>query len=218
MSQEADAAHSCDEDDGEPGKQVAGGLSELEKRGAADAPGLMEAAAAGMAPAAPAKAATAAPAIESGGGRGGAPARNRMLGRVVGGGWEQLDRMDDLVWQGIMNGSFNGESLGDAARCFMDENHEQVPEVARRAEVSPGYVYQILSGKRAPRRDILIRLAFGLKLDVPEASELLESGEACRLRADVRRDAIIAMCLHARTDLGVCQEWLEEMGEVPIAS
>lgn len=53
-----------------------------------------------------------------------------------------------------------------------------------------GYGYQILNGNRRPSREILIRIAVLLKLNLEETQRLLKIGERQVLYPRVKKDAI----------------------------
>ena len=55
-------------------------------------------------------------------------------------------------------------------------------EAIHRSRLNQTFAYQILAGTRHASRDKLLQLAFGMRLDIRDASELLERGGACRLR------------------------------------
>ena len=105
-------------------------------------------------------------------------------------------------------------------RRFLEENREQFQEpgflellqevfhkagiskaaLAKRAETSEVYLYQIFSGSRMPSRDRVLCLCFGLSAGLEEAQELLRIGGMAQLYAKNRRDAVVMYGLtHHRT-------------------
>lgn len=120
---------------------------------------------------------------------------------------------DSFMWDMLLATPHVSETLGELIERLAAKQGIPPEVVAERSRLSPGYIEEVVRGARSPRRDALIRLAFGLMLDVPDADRLLERGEACRLRADDRRDAAIIMCLHWRVDISVCDSVLYDLGE-----
>lgn len=86
-------------------------------------------------------------------------------------------------------------------------------EAIHRSRLNQTFAYQILAGTRHASRDKLIQLAFGMRLDIPDTSELLERGGVCRLRPDCRRDLIVAYALHHGMGVEQCNDLLWEHGE-----
>lgn len=57
------------------------------------------------------------------------------------------------------------------------------------------YLYKVFSGKRNPSRDILIAIAFGMKLSLDEAQLLLRISKFAILDSRDRRDSVIIYAL-----------------------
>ena len=73
--------------------------------------------------------------------------------------------------------------------------------LARRAEISEGYLHQVFSGRRNPSRDRLICICLGLRTTMEETQELLKHAGYAQLYPKMKRDAIISHGLIHRTDL-----------------
>ena len=86
-------------------------------------------------------------------------------------------------------------------------------EAIHRSRLNQTFAYQILAGTRHASRDKLLQLAFGMRLDIRDASELLERGGACRLRPDNRRDLIVAYALHHGVGIEQCDDLRWAHGE-----
>ena len=86
-------------------------------------------------------------------------------------------------------------------------------DAIHRSRLNQTFAYQILAGTRRASRDKLLQLAFGMQLDIRDASELLERGGACRLRPDNRRDLIVAYALHHGVGIEQCDDLLWAHGE-----
>ena len=63
--------------------------------------------------------------------------------------------------------------------------------LAKRAETSEIYLYQIFSGARMPSRDRVLCLCFGLSATLAQTQELLRIGGMAQLYPKNKRDAII---------------------------
>ena len=86
-------------------------------------------------------------------------------------------------------------------------------EVIRDSRLNQTFAYQIMAGTRRASRDKLIQLAFGLRLGLDAASELLERGGVNRLSVNCRRDVAIAWCLEHRLSVAECDDVLWAAGE-----
>lgn len=75
------------------------------------------------------------------------------------------------------------------------------------------FAYQIISGSRNASRDKLIQLAFGMRLGIRAACELLERGGANALTPSCSRDVLIAFALDRGLSVLECDDLLWSMGE-----
>ena len=69
---------------------------------------------------------------------------------------------------------------------------------------------RLFSGSRNPSRDTVIQLAFGFELNADEAQQLLKTARLSALHPRVKRDAVIAFCLHNQKPLITAQQLLYE--------
>ena len=67
------------------------------------------------------------------------------------------------------------------------------------------YGHRLFSGERNPSRDTALRLAFALEQDFDGVQQLLKFARAAVLHPRVKRDAVIAYCLHNHKTLMVRQ-------------
>ena len=87
--------------------------------------------------------------------------------------------------------------------------HEQA-----RLERSTGF--KIMNGQRRPSRDVLLRVALVLQLDLEEAQQLLKVGRHAPLTPrDSRDQAVIRGLLHKKSLYDV-DEMLDQQGEEPL--
>lgn len=88
-------------------------------------------------------------------------------------------------------------------KLFQDAGVSKVT-LAKRAETSEIYLYQIFSGARMPSRDRVLCLCFGLSATLAQTQELLRIGGMAQLYPKNKRDAIIIYGLtHGQTLLQV---------------
>lgn len=80
--------------------------------------------------------------------------------------------------------------------------------LAKRAETSEVYLYQIFSGTRTPSRDRVLCLCFGLSATLEQAQELLRIGGMAQLYSKNRRDAVIMYGLTHRVELSKVNDLL----------
>lgn len=88
--------------------------------------------------------------------------------------------------------------------------------VIQKANLSKSFTYQILNGMRVPKRDILIRIALAIGLDLNETQKLLTIGQRGILYPRVRRDAAVIFCLNKHYTLEETNDLLEEVNEMPL--
>ena len=98
----------------------------------------------------------------------------------------------------------------------MDKKKVSTPELISRACISKTYAYQFINGERLPGRDIVIRMAFALKLNIDDTQRLLTLDGKGVLYPKIRRDAGILLCLRKKMTLDETNSFLEDLGEVPL--
>lgn len=89
---------------------------------------------------------------------------------------------------------------------------EKPERVLKRANIESSYGHRLFSGGRRPSRDTVLLLAFGLELDADGAQQLLKVARAAPLHPKVKRDAVLAWCLHHRVSLTDAQQLLLDNG------
>ena len=103
-------------------------------------------------------------------------------------------------------------AFSDYIEQLADERDEKRDAVITRAGLERSFGYRLFNGTRKPSRDTVLQLAFGLGLDCDAAQQLLKVAGASALHPKVKRDAVIAYCLHNRRKLMDAQELLYEYG------
>ena len=126
--------------------------------------------------------------------------------------WHAIARASDLD-EVLACASFDERDLSAWARDCLAASGMPRNDAIHRSRLNQTFAYQILAGTRHASRDKLLQLAFGMRLGIRDASELLERGGACRLRTDCRRDLIVAYALHHGMGVEQCDDLLWAHGE-----
>ena len=94
------------------------------------------------------------------------------------------------------------------------QSRDEKPEwVINRSGIERSYGHRLFSGTRNPSRDTVLQLAFGFDLTTDETQQLLKVARATPLHPKVKRDAIIAFCLHNHLSIMEAQQTLFENGQ-----
>lgn len=99
---------------------------------------------------------------------------------------------------------------------LMDKRKLTTTELISRACISKTYAYQFINGERLPGRDIAIRMAFALKLNIDDTQRLLTIARKGVLYPKIRRDASILLCIRKKMTIDETNLFLEDLGEVPL--
>lgn len=86
-------------------------------------------------------------------------------------------------------------------------------DVIKAARLDFTYGYQIFDGKKKPRREKLLQLAFGFPLSVDDTNRMLRTGGVSGLYVRSKRDVVCMYCLQQRVSLEECNTLLYQMGE-----
>lgn len=82
--------------------------------------------------------------------------------------------------------------------------------------LSETYAYQIFAGKKAPSRDKVLALCFGMKLTISEAQHLLNKAGVSELYPRDQRDSVVLFALKKELSIIECNELLYELGCNPL--
>ena len=96
---------------------------------------------------------------------------------------------------------------------LLRERQMSPQEYFRLQNLERSYGYQILNGRRKPSRELLIRTAILLKMELEEAQRLLKIGNREILYPRVKRDALAIYAIEKKLSLLQYQELLEEYEE-----
>ncbi len=88
-----------------------------------------------------------------------------------------------------------------------------IAQLMDKASIAKSLTYQIFNGQRVPNRNLVIRIALVLKLDVEDTQRLLRIAKKGELYPRVQRDAAIIFCIQHGYSLIDTNELLENLGE-----
>lgn len=130
--------------------------------------------------------------------------------------WINAKAQDGDVREVLRTAQIDRRSFREWANETMSNKSLTKTDVVQESQLNPTFAYQILAGQRHAKRDKLLQLAFGMHLDIEEASELLERGGANALNPTCERDLAIAYCLARGMDVRSCDETLLRTGIAPL--
>ena len=97
------------------------------------------------------------------------------------------------------------------------ETRKEKPEaIIKRGGIERSYGHRLFSGARNPSRDTVLQFAFGFDFGSNEAQQLLKIARFAPLHPRVKRDAVIAYCLHRHIGFLNTQQLLYENGLLPL--
>ena len=89
--------------------------------------------------------------------------------------------------------------------------------VIDKSNIQKTYAYEVINGRKGnPSRDIMLRLAFAMGLDLEETQTLLKHSRMPQLYARNSRDSIIIYAINNKKSLIDCNVLLDEMKEKPL--
>lgn len=104
---------------------------------------------------------------------------------------------------------FNENAFRDYLEELLKRKSDNISKLAKNSDISLPYAYDIFSGrKNSPRKYILLKLAFGLALNLDETNRLLTLGGTATLRSKVRQESIIMFCINKGFSLDEANELL----------
>jgi hypothetical protein len=108
---------------------------------------------------------------------------------------------------------FISGSFADYLNALLEKTGLKKADVIKDSGINTIYAYQIFQGIKAPSRDKLIQLAFGLHLNLEDTQRLLKIGGGSALYPRSKRDSIIIYALNNSQTVFECDEALYETGE-----
>lgn len=97
--------------------------------------------------------------------------------------------------------SFRCEYLADYLKDILAKKNIKPADAIRKSGLDRSYGHQIISGRKAPSRDKLIALSFGMELTLDETNDLLKVSRNRTLYARDQRDAVIIFALTNKLSL-----------------
>ncbi len=104
-------------------------------------------------------------------------------------------------------------SLTEQLEQLLKKYQKQKKDVIKAAGMDTTYGYQIFDGRKKPRRDKLIQLAFGFPLTVEEANKMFRAAGVSDLYVRCKRDTICMYCLQQKMTVNECDALLYQAGE-----
>lgn len=89
--------------------------------------------------------------------------------------------------------------------------------IFNRGNIEKRYGYSLFKGgHKKPSRDFVLRLCFGLELDIAQSQLLLRIAKEGALYARDKRDSAIMFCLENKTTALECETLLSELNMTPL--
>ena len=108
--------------------------------------------------------------------------------------------------------SFRCEDLADYLKGILTKKNIKPADAIRKSGLDRSYGHQIISGKKAPSRDKLIALSFGMELELDEVNDLLKVSRNRTLYARDQRDAVIIYAFTNKLSIIETNQLLFEKG------
>ena len=108
---------------------------------------------------------------------------------------------------------FEALSLTETLGQMLEKYKKAKIDVIKAARFDYTYGYQIFDGKKRPKREKLLQLAFGFPLNLEDTNRLLRAGGVNGLYIRCKRDVICMYCLHKGMTLEECNSYLYQLGE-----
>lgn len=108
---------------------------------------------------------------------------------------------------------FETLSLPEVLAQMLEKYKKVKIDVIKAARFDYTYGYQIFDGKKSPKREKLLQMAFGFPLNLDDTNRLLRAGGVNGLYVRCKRDVICMYCLHKGMTLEECNSYLYQLGE-----
>lgn len=110
-------------------------------------------------------------------------------------------------------GEFEILALPETLAQMLKKYQKSKIDVIKAARFDYTYAYQIFDGRKRPKREKLLQLAFGFPLSLDDTNCLLRAGGVNGLYVRCKRDVICMYCLHKGMTLEECNTYLYQLGE-----
>lgn len=108
---------------------------------------------------------------------------------------------------------FMNKPLTEYLEILLQKYNMKKADVIKRASLAAVYGYQIFDGKRDPKRDKVIQLAFGFGLTLEETQTLLKCAGHSELYPKVKRDVLFIYAINNRLNKNEVEQLLFKMEE-----
>ena len=108
--------------------------------------------------------------------------------------------------------------IGSVLNTYMGKRDISTAALFERAGLNRTYGFRVMNGQRIPSRDVLLRLAFVLQLDIEQTQYLLKCAEEAPLSGRRQRDIVLLKLLHEKVDLMDAEDLLVELDLEPLMS
>lgn len=126
----------------------------------------------------------------------------------------ELQKAEDVFKFTVVNEEeMEAVSLTEELERLLKKYQKRKKDVIKDAGMDTTYGYQIFDGRKNPRRDKLIQLAFGFPLTVEEANKVFRAAGVSDLYVRCKRDTICMYCLQQKMTVDECDELLYQAGE-----
>lgn len=126
----------------------------------------------------------------------------------------ELSQTDDIMEFAKTNeDEFLPICLTELLNEYQKKYDKSKVELIKAAGLDMTYGYQILEGRKRPKREKLLQLAFGFPLTIEETNRLLRAGGVNSLYVRCKRDAICMYCLQQKMTVEECDAHLYQAGE-----
>ena len=116
----------------------------------------------------------------------------------------------------LRNEQMLAQTLPEYLALQLKQKHLKRADVVRGSHLDRTYVYQIFSGKKAPSRDKLLAIAFGLQLSDEETQKMLKLSGNLELYVRDKRDAAILFAIQHGRSIDDANDLLDQLGVLPL--
>lgn len=109
--------------------------------------------------------------------------------------------------------TFMDKPLTDYLEILLEKYNVKKADVIKRSSLATVYGYQIFDGRREPKRDKVIQLAFGFGLTLDETQRLLKCAGHSELYPKVKRDVLFIYGINNNMNKDEVEQLLYKMGE-----
>ena len=104
----------------------------------------------------------------------------------------------------------------DVLYDLLEEKGLKPKEMIQRCQLGRSYFYHILSGKKIPSRNMVLRLCLCAGANLEQTGRLLRLAGCAGLYPKLRRDALLIFALEQQMDMHRANTLLLEEGETPL--